>query len=98
MASGRSSESGKLARFYDLLYRFDVTSTLRIPERFCGLPGAANGGYLAGRLAEIVGGAVEITFRRATPLERNVTVGSVPGGLNLYYDGTLLAEARTLTF
>jgi acyl-coenzyme A thioesterase PaaI-like protein len=81
-----------------LLYRFGVTSTLRIPERFCGPPGAANGGYLAGRLAEIVVGAVEVTFRRATPLERDVTVRPVPGGVNLHYDGTLVAEARALTF
>src|SRR5262249_44475398 len=69
-----------LARFPDLLYRFGVTSVLCVAARFCGIPGAANGGYLAGRLAEIVGGAVEVTFRRATPLERDVTVRPVRGG------------------
>ena len=86
-----------LARFPDLLYRFGVTSVLRVPARFCGIPGAANGGYLAGRLAEIAGGTVEVTFRRATPIERDVTVRPVPGGVDLHYDGTLLAEARWMT-
>ena len=37
--------------------RSDKDTTLTIANRFCGPPGTANGGYLAGRLAALVGGA-----------------------------------------
>ena len=56
---------------------------LRIPARFCGPPGAANGGYLAGRLAALVGGDTEVTLRHATPLERPLCVRQVTGGIDL---------------
>jgi hypothetical protein len=43
---------------------------LVVAPRFCGPPGAGNGGYVAGRLAALVGnaGAVEVTLRRPTPV------------------------------
>jgi hypothetical protein len=67
---------------------------LRIPARFCGPPGAANGGYLAGRLAALVGADVEITLRHATPLERSLRVRRVTGGIDLCDAERVLAEAR----
>jgi hypothetical protein len=67
---------------------------LRIPARFCGPPGAANGGYLAGRLAALIGGDVEVTLRRATPLERSLRVLRVVDGFDLLDGDQLLAEAR----
>jgi hypothetical protein len=71
-----------------------VDRELRIPDRFCGPPGAANGGYLAGRLAALVRGDVEVTLRHATPLERSLRVRRVTGGVNLCDADRVLAEAR----
>jgi hypothetical protein len=71
---------------------------LRIPARFCGPPGAANGGYLAGRLAALVGADVEITLRHATPLERSLRVRRVTGGIDLCDAERVLAEAREASF
>ena len=69
---------------------------LRVAARFCGPPGAVNGGYLAGRLAALIGGDVEVTLRRATPLERSLRVLPVAGGVDLRDGDELLAEARTV--
>ena len=71
---------------------------LRIPARFCGPPGAANGGYLAGRLAALVGGDVEVTLRHATPLDRPVRLRWVSGGVDLWDGDRVLAEARDVAF
>jgi hypothetical protein len=67
---------------------------LRIDERFCGPPATANGGYLGGRLAALVGGVAEVTFRRATPLGRAVRVERVASGVDLYDGDALCASAR----
>jgi hypothetical protein len=68
-------------------------ATLAIAGRFCGPPGSGNGGYVAGRLAAMLGypGPVEVTLRRSVPLDR---VLRVDGGRLLDEDGTPLAEAR----
>jgi hypothetical protein len=71
---------------------------LRVAARFCGPPGAANGGYLAGQLAALVGGDVEVTLRHATPLERILRVRRVTGGVDLYDADRVLAEARLAAF
>ena len=71
---------------------------LRVAARFCGPPGAANGGYLAGKLAALVGGDVEVTLRHATPLERILRVRRVTGGVDLYDADRVLAEARLAAF
>jgi hypothetical protein len=75
-----------------------VDRELRIPARFCGPPGAANGGYLAGRLAALVAGDVEVTFRHITPLERSLRVRRVTGGIDLCDRDRVLAEAREASF
>ena len=69
---------------------------LEISQRFCGPPGAANGGYLAGRLATIVGGPSEVTFRRPTPLERPVRVDSIAGRIVLVDRDLVTAEAAPI--
>ncbi len=69
---------------------------LRVEGRYCGPPNAANGGYLAGRLASwIETPAAEVTIRRATPLDRDLRVERVPDGVDLFDDDTRLAEARS---
>ena len=50
-------------------------SSLTVAERFVGPPGTANGGYLGGRLAALVGGdTVSVRLRRPTPLGRELQV------------------------
>jgi len=69
---------------------------LRIGRRFCGPPGAANGGFASGSLAALLGGTVdvEVSLRRSVPLERPLGVRHDGDALLLEDDGWLLAEAR----
>jgi hypothetical protein len=69
---------------------------LRVAARFCGPPGAANGGFASGSLAALLGGAAEVTLRRPVPLDRPLPVrrGDGEGTLVVQDGGVLLAEAR----
>ena len=51
---------------------------LRVPARFCGPPGVANGGFTGGSLAALLGGAAEVTLRRPVPLDRPLPVWGSP--------------------
>jgi hypothetical protein len=69
-------------------------STLTVAERFCGPPGTANGGYLAGRLAALVGaGAVTVRLRRPIPLDRPLDVRRDGPAVELLDGDDLLASA-----
>jgi hypothetical protein len=68
--------------------------TLTVAERFCGPPGTANGGYLAGRLAALTGAdTVSVRLRRPTPLGRVLQVRRDGPAVELVDDGELLATA-----
>jgi hypothetical protein len=73
-----------------------VDESLTIAERFCGPPATANGGYLAGRLADLIAGTVEVTLRRATPLGRPLRLERVEGGIDVYDGDVRVAEARSV--
>jgi hypothetical protein len=69
-------------------------SALTVPGRFCGPPGTANGGWLAGTLAALVDApTVSVRLRRPVPLERPLDV-RVDGAAELYDDAELLARAE----
>ncbi|HZD74672.1 MAG TPA: hypothetical protein VE776_12460 [Actinomycetota bacterium] len=72
-----------------------ASARLCLPRRFCGPPGAANGGFAAGSLAALLGDdAIEVTLRRPVPLERPLEVRhDGDGTLLLEDDGCLLAQA-----
>jgi len=71
-----------------------VTRTLVIDPRFCGPPGTANGGYVAGRLAHGLAGAVEVTLRAPAPLATALDViDGADGARTLALDGRELARA-----
>jgi hypothetical protein len=69
---------------------------LSIPSRFCGPSRSANGGYVAGRLAALVGGTrpVEVTLRRPPPLDTRLDATARDGAVVLTLGDALLAEAR----
>ena len=68
---------------------------LRVPGRFRGPPGVANGGVASGSLAALLGGVAEVTLRRPVPLDRPLPVrGDGEGTLVVEDGGVLLAEAR----
>ena len=72
--------------------------TLVVPARFCGPPGAANGGYLAGLLAARLGGEAEVTLRQRVPLDTPVAVEAPGSDAVVLRDGdTVLAEAVRVT-
>ena len=71
-----------------------MSETIVIAERFCGPPGTANGGYVAGVLARGLPGAVEVTLRAAAPLATPLTVDEGADGARvLTHDGVELARA-----
>ena len=52
-----------------------MSETLTIPARFNGPPGSANGGYVCGLVATLVGGEeVAVSLRAPPPLERQLAV------------------------
>jgi len=65
-----------------------------VAERFCGPPGAGNGGYVAGRLASSFDGPVEVTLRKPVPLGRRLSIDRNNGAALLRDGELLLAEAR----
>ncbi len=72
-----------------------MSERIEIAERFCGPPGTANGGYVAGRLARGLAGAVEVTLRAAAPLATPLeVVETAEGERVLSHEGKPLATAR----
>jgi hypothetical protein len=69
-------------------------SPVRFAGRFCGPPGAVNGGYACGTLAARLDGAAEVTLRRPVPLERPLLLRHGDGIALLEDEGRLCAEAR----
>jgi hypothetical protein len=65
-----------------------------VPGRYNGPPTSANGGYASGLLAGLLGDEAEVTLRRPPPLDRELEVVEVEGGLQLYDGEQLVAEAR----
>lgn len=71
-----------------------VTS-LTVDARFCGPPGCANGGYLAGLLARRSPQLLCVRLERPTPLGRPLEIiADEAGGLRLEHSGMIYARAR----
>lgn len=68
---------------------------MRIPVRFNGPPGSANGGYTCGLVARELGAAsAEVTLRAPPPLETELIVEHAEGGVHVTHGATLIAEGR----
>jgi hypothetical protein len=72
-----------------------VPGTLRIPARFNGPAGSANGGYTCGRVAELLDGdAASVSLRLPPPLERPLEVVQEKARVELRDHGALVAEGE----
>lgn len=68
--------------------------SVTVDARFCGPPGCANGGYLAGLMANHAPGRVRIRLERPIPLQVPLELTAAEGGdLQLTHGGTVLARA-----
>jgi hypothetical protein len=65
-----------------------------VPGRYNGPPDSANGGYVCGLVAEILGGAAEVTLRLPPPLDRELDVVRGDGRLEVRDGEALVAEAE----
>ena len=71
---------------------------IEVAHRFHGPPTMGHGGYVAGLIAERLPGAVQVTLRRPTPLDRPLElVPAEGGGMQLLDGAQLLAEAVSTT-
>lgn len=70
--------------------------TALVAARFRGPAGVGNGGYVAGRMALLLGSQpAEVTLRRGWPLDVPLAIRREAGGVAAVdADGTLIAEAR----
>jgi hypothetical protein len=71
-----------------------TAAELCFAPRFCGPPGATNGGFGCGSLAALLEGPAEVTLRRPLPLGRALTVRRDADRVVLHDGDALLAEAR----
>ena len=67
---------------------------LRLPGRFCGPPGSANGGYACGVVAGALEHPVEVTLHVPPPLEVELSLEVGGGTSQLLAQGVLVASAR----
>lgn len=67
-------------------------SAIVVAPQFCGPPGWGNGGYVAGLIAQALGGACEVTLAAPTPLSRPLTLRETEAGAQLLDGETLIAR------
>jgi hypothetical protein len=69
---------------------------IEIPSRFNGPPGSGHGGYVSGRLAEVLVEPAEVTLRAPTPLDKPLDLEWNGGTAGLRDGETLIAEGRAI--
>jgi hypothetical protein len=67
--------------------------TITIEGRFNGPQGSANGGYTCGLVAELLGGAAEVTLRSPPPLDRPLAVERTDEHIRVLDGERVVAEA-----
>ncbi|RVX39279.1 hypothetical protein EDD27_1628 [Nonomuraea polychroma] len=73
-----------------------LQTVLTVPQRFRGPEGVANGGWIAGTMAEALNGgrsAVEVTLHAPSPLETELRLEHVANSVSLVHGDKLLVEA-----
>jgi hypothetical protein len=65
-------------------------SSMVIDKRYCGPPTSGNGGYVCGRLAQLIPGGAEVTLRAPPPLNKPLDVVATDEGSWQLRDGALV--------
>lgn len=65
-----------------------------VPGRYNGPPRSANGGYVCGLVAGLVGGEAEVTLRAPPPLDRELEVAEADGRVEVHDGRTLVATGE----
>ena len=74
-----------------------MRDTITIPSRFNGPLESGQGGYVAGVVAELLGGSAEVSIRAAVPVDRPLDVERDGGEAVRVVDGeTLVAEGHAV--
>jgi hypothetical protein len=73
-----------------------VSEAIVIDECYCGAPGLANDGYVAGLLATRIGVSADASFRRPVPLGRELQIDRTGDGVSLYAAGECLVEVKRI--
>jgi len=69
-----------------------------IDKRFCGPPNSGNGGYVCGRLAQLIPGAAEVTLRAPPPLDTPLATSATNDGTWELRDGAkIVATGRAVS-
>jgi hypothetical protein len=75
----------------------ETTRSISIERRFCGPPTSGNGGFVCGRVAELISGVAEVTLRAPPPLDEALDLTRRQDGrVELTRAGSLLAEGRAI--
>jgi hypothetical protein len=74
-----------------------MNDVLCVHARFCGPPGCANGGYVAGMLARSHDGPLSVTFRKPVRLDAPVRVEQKAGDLRVWDGDDLVVDAVAAT-
>jgi hypothetical protein len=68
-------------------------NTILIERRFCGPPESGHGGYVAGYLAENIDGPARVRLLKPPPLEAPMEIVKTDEGVDLLYQGEVVARA-----
>lgn len=69
---------------------------LSVSPRFCGPDGMGNGGYVAGLVAEAVGGTAKVRLHAPTPLDTPLDLVREDGSASLRHGDTVLVWGESL--
>lgn len=75
-----------------------MNETIVIEPRFTGPPESGNGGYVCGLLGSRFDGPAEVSLRRPPPIDTPLEVRPNGGGIALFDDEALVAEAKPSAF
>jgi len=75
-----------------------MSGLLIVPGRFNGPPQSGNGGYTCGLVSTLLEGIAEVTLRSPPPLDVELDVDRVSGGVEVLDGDTLVATAHQISF
>ena len=75
-------------------FKGTMTEFITIDPQFNGPQGSGYGGYVAGAIADLFDGTVEVTLRNPPPLADSMSVDQIGDRVAIWFGETLVAEAK----